>query len=52
MNQLMGEIKKGWRQGDEMTFIYLPLLDYGGSFWPYVNLYILPGTTITNAKRE
>ena len=47
-----GENKKGWYQGDGMTYIYLNPLDYACSYWPYVNLYRLPGTTITNSLRE
>ena len=26
--------------------------DYANSYWPYVNPYRLPGTTVTNAPRE
>ena len=47
-----GENKKGWYQGDGMVYIYLNPNDYANSYWPYVNLYRLPGTTITKAPRE
>ena len=47
-----GENKKGWYQGDGMTYIYLNPLDYASSYWPYVNPYRLPGTTVTNSPRE
>ena len=47
-----GENKKGWYQGDGMTYIYLSPLDYASLFWPLVNLYRLPGTTVTTASRE
>ena len=35
-----------------MTYIYLSPQDYASSYWPYVNYYRLPGTTITTAPRE
>jgi hyaluronate lyase len=47
-----GENKKGWYQGDGMTYIYLSPQDYANSYWPYVNYYRLPGTTVTTAPRE
>ena len=47
-----GENKKGWYQGDGMTYIYLSPLDYASLFWPLVNLCRLPGTTVTTASRE
>ena len=46
------ENKKGWYQGDGMTYIYLKPEDYSSSYWPYVNLYRLPGTTVTKAPRQ
>ena len=46
------ENKKGWYQGDGMTYIYLSPNDYASSYWPYINYYRLPGTTISNAPRE
>ena len=47
-----GENKKGWYQGDGMTYLYFSPNDYASAYWPYVNPYRLPGTTITNAQRE
>ena len=47
-----GENKNGWYQGDGMTYIYLSPNDYANSYWPYINPYRLPGTTVTNAPRE
>ena len=46
-----GENQKGWYQGDGMTYIYLSPQDYASLYWPYVNFYRLPGTTVTNAPR-
>ena len=46
------ENQRGWYQGDGMTFIYLSSQEYANKYWPYVNPYRLPGTTITNAPRE
>ena len=46
------ENQKGWYQGDGMVFIYLSSKEYANKYWPYVNPYRLPGTTITNAPRE
>ena len=47
-----GDNTIGWYQGDGMTYIYLSNNDYANSYWPYVNTYRLPGTTVTNAPRE
>ena len=47
-----GDNTIGWYQGDGMTYIYLSNNDYANSYWPYVNPLRLPGTTVTNAKRE
>ena len=46
------ENKKGWYQGDGMTYIYLSPQDYASLYWPDINYYRLPGTTISNAPRE
>ena len=46
------ENKKGWYQGDGMTYIYLSPDDYANLYWPYVNLLRLPGTTVTKSQRE
>ena len=49
---MSGENTIGWYEGDGMTYIYLSNNDYANSYWPYVNTYRLPGTTVTNAPRE
>ena len=49
---ISGLNNKGWYQGDGMTYIYFSPNDYANSYWPYVNLIRLPGTTVTNIKRE
>ena len=46
------ENRKGWYQGDGMTYIYLSPLDYANSFWPFVNNYRLGGTTVTSSPRK
>ena len=46
------ENKRGWYQGDGMTYIYLSPLDYANSFWPFINYYRLGGTTVTTAPRK
>ena len=47
-----GENTKGWYTGDGMTYVYLNVNDYASNYWPYINYYRLPGTTVTNSKRE
>lgn len=38
---------KGWHTGDGMTYLYnSDLTQYKDSFWPTVNSYRLPGTTV------
>ena len=46
------ENTKGWYTGDGMTYVYLNVNDYASNFWKNINYYRLPGTTVTNAKRE
>ena len=46
------ENKKGWYQGDGMTYVYTSPDDYASLFWQNVNPYRLPGTTVTTAPRE
>ncbi|MGN8025521.1 polysaccharide lyase 8 family protein [Microbacterium sp. 22242] len=43
----------GWYQGDGMTFFYNPADpdQYSADFWPTVDPYRLPGTTVTAAPR-
>ncbi|GAB6859543.1 polysaccharide lyase 8 family protein [Microbacterium xylanilyticum] len=44
----------GWYQGDGMTFFYSPAdpAQYSADFWPTVDPYRLPGTTVTAAPRS
>lgn len=44
----------GWYQGDGMTFFYSPAdpAQYSADFWPTVDPYRLPGTTVTAAPRQ
>lgn len=44
----------GWYQGDGMTFVYTPTdpSQYSADFWPTVDPYRLPGTTVTGEPRE
>ncbi|GAA4480034.1 polysaccharide lyase 8 family protein [Microbacterium panaciterrae] len=43
----------GWYQGDGLTFFYNPAdpAQYSADFWPTVDPYRLPGTTVTAAPR-
>jgi len=43
----------GWYQGDGMTFYYIPAApdQYSADFWPTVDPYRLPGTTVTAEPR-
>jgi hyaluronate lyase len=44
----------GWYQGDGMTYLYLPddPDHYNDEFWPTVDPYRLPGTTVDTRERE
>jgi len=44
----------GWYQGDGLTFVYTPAdpSQYSADFWPTVDPYRLPGTTVTAEPRE
>lgn len=44
----------GWYQGDGMTYLYLATdpKQYANDYWPTVNPYRLPGTTISTAPRQ
>ena len=47
-----GENGKGWYTGDGMTYLYNgDSSQYMGDFWPTVNLYRLPGTTVDTRER-
>ncbi|OFI37540.1 sugar isomerase [Arthrobacter sp. SW1] len=43
----------GWYQGDGLTFYYIPAApdQYSADFWPTVDPYRLPGTTVTAEPR-
>lgn len=46
------ENKKGWYTGDGMTYMYNgDRSQYVGNFWPTVNPYRLPGTTVDTSAR-
>ncbi|WP_052423608.1 polysaccharide lyase 8 family protein [Nonomuraea candida] len=48
-----GENLHGWYTGDGMTYVYTGELDhYGRDFWPTVDPYRLPGTTVDTRPRE
>lgn len=42
---------KGWYTGDGMLYIYTTVNDYDAQYWANVNMYRLPGTTVTTAAR-
>ncbi|MDF2938979.1 MAG: hypothetical protein K0Q90_4352 [Paenibacillaceae bacterium] len=46
------ENKKGWYTGDGMTYLYNgDLGHYSGGYWPTINPYRLPGTTVDTMSR-
>ncbi|MGG1519702.1 polysaccharide lyase 8 family protein [Paenibacillus oryzisoli] len=46
------ENKKGWYTGDGMTYVYdSDLSQFDDNFWPTVNPYRLPGTTVDTMTR-
>ncbi|NUO97909.1 MAG: polysaccharide lyase 8 family protein [Nonomuraea sp.] len=48
-----GENPHGWYTGDGMTYLYTgDLGQFGRDFWPTVNPYRLPGTTVDTRPRE
>ena len=48
-----GENKKGWYTGDGVTYIYGENSDKSKDFWPTVDMYHLPGTTLSiNERRD
>ncbi|NRQ35579.1 polysaccharide lyase 8 family protein [Nonomuraea sp. NN258] len=48
-----GENLRGWYTGDGMTYLYPGgPAGYGDDFWPTVNPYRLPGTTVCTGPRE
>lgn len=47
-----GENKRGWYTGEGMTYLYNgDLGHYSGDYWPTVNPYRLPGTTVDTIAR-
>ncbi len=49
---IRGENLHGWYTGDGMTWLYTPEQNYyADGFWPTVNPYRLPGTTIDTQAR-
>ncbi|WP_223167238.1 polysaccharide lyase 8 family protein [Nonomuraea sp. SYSU D8015] len=48
-----GENLHGWYTGDGMTYLYTrDLGQFGDDFWPTVDPYRLPGTTVDTRERE
>ena len=47
-----GENGKGWYTGEGMLYIYINTDDYRPDYWKYVNMYKLPGTTVSLATRQ
>ena len=43
---------RGWYTGDGMLYIYTTVNDYSQEYWRNVNMYHMPGTTVTNALRR
>lgn len=43
---------RGWYTGDGMLYIYTTVDDYNPDYWRNVNMYRLPGTTVTTAVRR
>ena len=41
----------GWYTGDGMLYIYTTVNDYNPEFWHNVNMYRIPGTTVTTVPR-
>jgi len=46
------ENSRGWYTGDGMLYIYTTVNDYSPDYWRNVNMYHIPGTTVTNALRR
>ena len=43
---------RGWYTGDGMLYIYTTVDDYAPDYWRNVNMYHMPGTTVTTALRR
>jgi hyaluronate lyase len=49
---IRGENVRGWYTGEGMTYLYnADLAQFADKFWPTVNPYRLPGTTLDNQTR-
>ncbi len=46
-----GENLKGWYTADGMTYLYNAQQEHYGNFWPVVDPYRLPGTTVLDEER-
>lgn len=46
------ENRNGWYTGDGMLYIYTNVNDYNPEFWHNVNMYRIPGTTVTSIPRS
>ncbi len=46
-----GENRCGWYHGDGMVYLYTDGYDYDNIFYWYADPYLMPGTTVSNAKR-
>lgn len=50
--EMNGENRKGWYTGDGMTYLYnADLGQYSDGFWPTVDPYRMPGTTVDTMDR-
>lgn len=47
-----GENYRAWYQGDGVTYLYTDLDHYSADYWPTVNSYRLPGTTVDTRHRD
>ncbi|MFE3448580.1 polysaccharide lyase 8 family protein [Nonomuraea sp. NPDC059194] len=47
-----GENYRAWYQGDGVTYLYTDLDHYSADYWPTVNSYRLPGTTVDTRPRD
>ncbi len=47
-----GENYRAWYQGDGVTYLYTDLDHYSADYWPTVDSYRLPGTTVDTRPRD
>ena len=50
--QINDENYKAWHAGSGMTYLYNELTQFDDNFWPTVNSYRLPGTTVVSNTTE